>query len=352
MLADVVRTASNLNIRRIRKLPFPGYVLVAEGDKVDPSDVVAESLLPRKIVMIDIAHGLGISSDKVDKCMVHHVGDELEGGDIIAQCEGAFSRLVRTPNGGQFVDLTNGRAVIVAEERVIPLRAGIGGEVIEVIPEFGVVIQTCGSLLQGVWGNNKIGMGVLYYMDVGKDASLQALSDEELDGGQILVKETCLREELLKYALDRGAAGVVLKSMAPELIPFVNDMPIPVIVLGGFGVLALDHVRSDLLKSRVGKIAYVNATNDVDRLRGQRPEVVIPLDEKLMGKELGFQTTIAEGQRVRILAGDYVGRVGEVVEYPESPVRYESGLEYPSVVVQMEDGELVNIPQRAIVIFD
>lgn len=46
-------------------------------------------------------------------------------------------------------------------EAKMELRAGIPGTVIQVVPNCGVVIQTSGGLVQGVWGNGRIDAGLL-----------------------------------------------------------------------------------------------------------------------------------------------------------------------------------------------
>jgi hypothetical protein len=49
MLVDVCRASLLREIRRERRLPVPGDVLVNEGQKVEPLDVIAEAELPDQI---------------------------------------------------------------------------------------------------------------------------------------------------------------------------------------------------------------------------------------------------------------------------------------------------------------
>jgi len=351
MFADVVRTASIIDIQRPRKLPFPGRVLVSEGDQVIPEDVIAEAHLPGKMVMLDITSGLGISPNEVKASLVRSVGDDLEQGDIIAQFEGTLSRLVRTPIDGRLVDVSHGQAVIAAGESPVQIRAGMIGEVVEVIPEFGAVLQTRGSLLQGVWGNGKVGMGTLHWVESSLDESIPLSALEGLERGQLLAGGLCLHAVLLESALEQGATGWIVNALAPQLIPMVMALPLPVIVLGGFGVLPTDPGIRELLRNKEGKTACVNALA-VDIFKAQRPEVIIPLDERMTGENLGFQEEVTVGCRVRVLSGSQMGKTGVVMECPESPVHYESGLAYPSAVIQLGEGESISVPLKNLVVLE
>jgi len=351
MFVDVLRIASILEIQRIRQLPFSGIVLVKEGDQVNPDDVIAEASLPEKIVMLDISRGLSLPQDEAESCVVRGIGEKLSEGDIVAQCEKPLSRLVRAPVSGRLVDVTHGRAVLSAGENLIQVKAGMMGEVIEVIPEYGAVIQIHGSLLQGVWGNGKIGKGPLYWVDSPPSTPIEVPALEELESGQILSGGLCHHESVFEYALEKGVAGMILNAMSPGLIASVSALSIPVIVLSGFGAFPVDQRTADLFQSQTGKTACLNATV-ADTLRGTRPEVIIPLEGKLTGEDLGFQSDITAGQSVRILSGVFAGWVGEVEECPKDPIRFESGLKVSAAVIHLEDGKTVSVPQSNLVVLE
>lgn len=351
MFADVIRTASIIDIRRTRKLPCAGRVLVSEGDQVNAGDIIAEASLPSRMILLDIATGLGVSPDEVKAYLVRSIGDCLEQGDIIAQFDGTLSRLVRTPADGRLVDVINGQAVVAAGELPLQVKAGMTGNVAQVIPEFGAMLQTRGSLLQGVWGNGGIAMGALHWLESSPDEPISLSALEGFESGQMLACGLCFQAALLEFAHEGGAKGFIVNALAPELIPTVMVLPLPVVVLAGFGALPTDPVIRDLLRTNEGKSACMNASR-VDLFSAQRPEVIIPLNERMTGEGLGFQVEVAEGCRVRILSGGKIGRSGVVVECPESPVRYESGLEYPSALIQLGEGETESVPLKNLVVLE
>ncbi len=351
MLADVLRMASTLDIRRKRHLPLPGEVLVGEGDRVNPEDVIAQASLPKEIVMLDIAQGLGVSQDEAHSCIVRASGETLTEGDIIAQRDKPLYRLVRAPVDGRLVDIADGQVVIAVGERVIQVKAGMIGEILEILPEYGAAIYTHGSLLQGVWGNGKMGMGTLHWMESPKSEPIVDSALTDVENGAVVSGGLCCQASLFEKALEKEISGLILNAMAPELIPEAMALPFPVIVLSGFGTLPLNSSLADLFQSQSGKVACVNATS-MDEIKGQRPEVIIPIEGKLTGEKLGYKSEISTGRRVRIISGAFAGQAGEIQDCPEAPLRFESGLKVPAAVINLADGKSVTVPQSNLVILE
>jgi len=349
MFADVMRLASVLDIQRTRRLSVTGRVLVSEGDQVHPEDVIAETAISSGMIMIDLSLALGLPLEEAEACIVRKLGDELEEGDVVAQCDGTISRLVRAPADGRLVDIRDGRAMLAAGQTLIQVKAGMLGRVSEVIPEFGAVIQTQGSLVQGVWGNGKVGEGILNVLAGYQGSSMDAAALEDVENGQLLAGGVCLHAAVLEACVEKGCAGMILNRLAPELVPLANDLSVPVIVLSGFGRGLADKRTLDILTAGSGKTACVNASGP-DLFTGQRPETIIPEVEGEPEDGSGFQGVITVGQDVRILSDEYIGRVGTVAAFAKSPVRFESGLELLSAVVQLEDGESVSVPLQNLMI--
>ncbi len=349
MFADIVRLASVLDIQRTRKLSVPGRVLVSEGDQVHPEDVIAETAISSGIILIDLSLALGLPPEEAEVCIVRELGDELEEGDVVAKCDGTISRLVRAPADGRLVDIRDGRAMLAAGQTLLQVKAGMLGRISEVIPEYGAVIQTQGSLVQGVWGNGKVGEGILNVLAGYQEGSLEPAALDDVDSGQLLAGGVCLHAAVLEAGVEKGCAGMILNRLAPELIPLVKDLPVPVIILSGFGRGLADKRIFDILNAGSGKTACMNASGP-DLFTGQRPEMIIPEVEGEPEDGSGFQGVITVDQDVRILSGEFIGKVGTVAAFAKSPVRFESGLELLSAVVQLEDGESVSVPLQNLMI--
>ncbi len=346
MIVDVVRSASHIHICRVRQLPLPGHVLVNAGQSVAPGDLIAETSIPDQVMILDLVRGLGLSPDEADECAVREIGTFVKQGDVIAQFQGAFTRLVRTPIDARIIDIDQGKAVLATTTDQICVRAGMVGTVESLIPEFGAVIINRGALLQGVWGNGRFGSGPIFLVG---ETSAVALLEEDVESapeGSLLAAGLCLHASVLDAVCESRMGGIILGGLAPELKAQAIKMSIPVIVLNGFGLLPIDPVSFQLLQAKSGSFASVNASTS-NYFNGVRPEIIIPHeDEGPEEQPLGFQVKLNLGQQVRVLSGTAQGQVGEVVELPSARFRFESGLKIHAARVRLIGGQYVTIPQQ------
>jgi len=349
MIADVVRNAQVLDIRRVRKLPFPGEVWVEVGQSVHTGDEIARGMLASGVSILDIAKGLGVSPSEVQSCLVCEPGEVLMAGDIVAQCEGTFPRLVRAPMDGKFLEYYQGQVVLTADEQVIRCQAGLIGEVVELIPEYGAILTASGSLIQGVWGNGRVAEGILNLIDCPLETPLETTMLDSLETGHVLAAGNCQDEDVLRCLQDKEMAGVILGSLAPGLIPIAQELPMPMIVLSGFGSMSADPVRFNIFQSHAGEVVSVNASQG-DIVSGTRPEVIIPALGGDPEKGLGYREKLSLGQRVQVLSGPSCGSVGELVELSKIPGQFESGLVFLEAVVKLENEEMVTVPSQNLVI--
>ena len=81
-------------IRKIRKLPLPGEVVVNKGDKVQPDTMVAKIVLRPGIPwVIPAARLLGVESNELSKCLIKKVGDRVKVKEVIGVAEqGLYGR--------------------------------------------------------------------------------------------------------------------------------------------------------------------------------------------------------------------------------------------------------------------
>ena len=174
MQAPVHHIIGLTSIVRERLLPISGTVLVRLNQKVSPNDVIAEANWAREHVLLDVARTLGVSANAADRLIKCKENDRLAAKTEIATGKGLFPRSVVAPRDGRVVLVGGGQVLMEVGETKMELRAGISGTVIEVIPNRGVVIQTAGALVQGVWGNGRIDSGLLVNLAEKPDDVLDA----------------------------------------------------------------------------------------------------------------------------------------------------------------------------------
>lgn len=107
-------------VRKVRKLPLPGEVLVQVGDLVEPDTPVARiSLRPGIPWVIPAARLLGIEPEKLQSAMLRKVGDSVKTKEIIARAEqGLYGRKeLASPTDGIIEDIsTNSGRIVIREE--------------------------------------------------------------------------------------------------------------------------------------------------------------------------------------------------------------------------------------------
>jgi hypothetical protein len=343
MTVEVVRRAKHLDIKRVRTLPFPGRVLVNEGQQVHPGDILAEAQVPAELAFVDVARGLGVAPRKANACLIRNFAEELEAGDVLAESQGVFTRVVRMPFNGLFLDFVDGRAVFSTSVDVTSLRAAMIGIVETVIPEVGAVLSTRGSLLQGVWGNGLLGEGVLRALIPESDEDdLSSLLDS-VEPGQVIAPCWDLSAREIEFLLQRDISGLILYALKPDLISLVKSASVPVIILQGFGAISPDKQTTEILESRQGAIASIQACLP-EKLTGERPEVIIPGGEGDAGMDLGSREKLAIGHLVQVNAGPEQGKTGKVIALPEEKLRCENGLTVFSAEVRLENSDTIIVP--------
>jgi hypothetical protein len=329
-------------VHRSRVLPYPGRVLVHESQRVKATDTVATCTMPGSHLRLDLCAGLGIKS--VPKCtpfIERKVGDALQKGDIIAQTKGAFKRIVRAPSDGFIIALDNGTAMLEVENQTFELKAGFSGIVHAILPEIGVVIEFSGALLQGVWGNGLINQGVMASSNQNPGLEFSRSSLDVSMRGSIWVGSFCLQADALQAAAELPLRGLVLSSMSAELIPLAMQMDFPIVVMEGFGTIPLNLMAYKLLSTNDKREVCLNACA-WDRMKGERPEVTIPLPTE--GRVPEEVVDLAEDQSVHIGMPPNNGKIAIIKRIHPTADLLPSLVRAPFVEAATEAGEKMNLP--------
>lgn len=343
MLAPVTHILPLTTIRRERLLPIPGRVMVRTGQKVKPLDVVAEANLAPEHILLQVARGLGVSAEEADRLIERQAGDEVMEGDVIASRGGLARRVVRSPVSGRVVMVGDGLVLLEVESRPYQVLAGLPGNVTQVIPDRGAVIETTGALIQGVWGNGRLDFGLMHVV---METPVSTLTPDQLDvrmRGSIVLAGHCDHAEALEAAAEMALRGLILSSLRARLLPLAARQRFPVVVVEGFGQRPLQEATFQLLSTNDNREVVVNAER-FDRLAGRQPEIVIPLPAPPTTGVPQDVVDLAPGVKVRIISGPQAGALGTVAALRSGAVAFPSGLRAQAARVNLTGNKNVMVP--------
>lgn len=316
-------------IRRERTLPQPGQVLAREGARVNPGDILARAQLPGRHFIIDLVRRLKVPEAQVERYVLAGQGTAVEKGEVIARrpvALGLRKHTVRAPAKGMVVSVGGGKLLFASAGATVEVRAGMIGTVAAVNSESGVVLETTGALVQGLWGSGKVEYGVLRIVGSEPDQLLPVESLDVSARGAIVVGGVA-DENVLRTAETILARGLIVGSMSSMLIPVARFLSYPVLLTEGFGWSGMAAPAWEVLKANDGREAMIDA-RPADRWTGLRPEVIVPLSPEGQPPPLPSDgRPLAEGQRVRALRPPHAGAVGTVSYVPARAQVLASGVQ-------------------------
>lgn len=342
MLAPVTHVLPLMAVRRARVLPVNGRVLVREGQKVNAIDGIAETVLEKKHIMLNVRRALGVSQpDRLSKMITRNVGEVVKQGDVIAQTRGIFSRVLRAPADGEIMAIGGGQVLLETSGAPFIVQAGISGTVTKIIPERGAIVEGSGGLVQGVWGNGRVEQGILtVLLHSPEDEFTRRSVDVSMRGG-ILLGGYCVDSEALKTANEIAVRGLILGSMPASLMSLASQVNFPIILLEGFGKIPVNQVTYKVLTTNEKRDITINASA-WDPFAGERPELFIPLPAE--GEVFAETDDFKAGDTVRIQGQPYLGKMGTIEELPPGLRRLPNGIRAASAWVRLEDNTRVIVP--------
>ncbi len=342
MISPVTHILPLTHIRRVRVLPARGRIIARIGQKVNATDVIAECNQANKHVLVDVRNSLRLNrKDPLENVLERRVSEKVMEGDIIAQKGGLFKRVVRAPVSGEIIHIGSGRVMIEMLSDSFQLQAGYTGEVVEIIPEQGVVIEANGVLVQGVWGNGRLDQGMLLVLAQSPD---DILTPERLDVSMrsaVVLAGHCEQPEALKVGGDLPLRGLILGSATGDVIAAAEKVQYPVMILEGAGHMPIDSAAYKVLTTNKERAVCLNAAA-WDTLSGERPELLIPLPAA--AQTTAEADVFKPGQTVRIVVAPYGGQIGQVAKILPGNTRLPSGLRAECASVRLENGVPVTVP--------
>ncbi|MBU1319952.1 MAG: hypothetical protein KKG33_05795 [candidate division Zixibacteria bacterium] len=359
-----LKVTEMVTISKRRILPLKGDVVVKVGDKVAPDDVVARTDLPGNVEPINIANILGVPPEDVGECMLKKEGDQIAKGETIGMTKsffGLFKSEAKSKIDGSIENISNITGQVLLRGHPIPVevKAYLDGVITEVIPEEGVVVETSGSFIQGIFG---IGGETHGEIKVVAENNSVVLTESLIDAsceGKIVVGGSIVTAGAIKKAIEVKAKGIVVGGLDDkDLREFLGtdigvaitgseNITVTVVITEGFGQISMAGRTFDLLRSREGEMACINGATQI-RAGVIRPELVIPSKNPDADKAAGRTTEsvgLAVGSPVRVIRQPYFGQLGTVVDLQPELHQLESESKARILTVQFSEGNKVIVPR-------
>ena len=359
-----LRVTASAIIRRERRLPLRGQVLVKTGDSVGPQDVVARTELPGNVQTINLASRLDVDPGRIPQTLRKRVGADVRTGELLAETPGLFGfarRSVLVPADGfiESVSSVTGQIVLREPPTPVEVNAYVRGIVVQVLPDEGVVVEARGALLQGIFGVGGETWGAIALAVDSPDAELAPGRLRPEHRGHVVVGGAFVTHDALMRARELGVAAVVVgglddldlrRLLGRDLgvaITGSEDLGLTLVLTEGFGRIRMSDRAWELLSARARRLASVSGATQI-RAGVLRPEVLIP--EPGTGTaptEPEPEAGLALGSLVRVIREPYFGRVGQVVELPTELRRLETEAMVRVLVVVFPEGSTRVVVPRA-----
>ncbi len=201
-----LKVTPRTTVRKERRLPLPGDTKVEKGQRVGGDDIVARTELPGNVTTLNVGGLLGAPPEDVPAMMLKKAGDPVKKGEPVAQSKGLFGLFksdARSPITGSIESISSvtGQVILREPPQPVEVDAYIQGEVVEIIPNEGVVVETTASLVQGIFGVGGEVRGELKVVAETPDDVLEPKAIGDDCAGKIVVGGSLITYELIERAL-------------------------------------------------------------------------------------------------------------------------------------------------------
>jgi len=358
-------------IAKTRRLPIKGKVLVEVGDEVQPADAVARAELPGDIETQRLAEALGVEPSELTNKLRVKEGDTVEENQLLAEARfffGLFRSSARATTSGKvdFFSAVTGHLGIRKAPTPVEVNAYVSGRIKEVLPEEGVVVETTGAMVQGIFGVGPERTGRIMVAAKSPGEALRPGDVPPDCKGAVLVGGSGTDMETLRVAADRGAVGLVIGGMADAVLTEYlgrrigvavtgnEKVPLTVILTEGFGHMPMANRTFELFTRLSARECSLSGATQI-RAGVQRPEVIAPIkfgEGEEVGQAASGGGLLEEGTPVRVIRVPYFGQLGEVVELPAELQEMESGTRVRVLKARLAGGEVVTVPRANVEIIE
>lgn len=358
-------------VRKERRLPLKGEVLVQKNQTVNGEVIVARTSLPGNVSTVNVAGLLGVPAEDLNMMMTKKKGDSVKKDEPIALSKGffgIFKSVVKSPIDGSIESVSEitGQVILREAPKPVQVSAYIDGMVTEIFPDEGVLIETEASLIQGIFGFGGETRGVITVVTKSSNDPLTADDITEDCKDKIVVGGSIVDEPALKKARAVGAKGVVVGGIEDSTLQKFLGYDIGVAITGhekcgisvmvteGFGRMRMAEHTFKLINTLVGKMASMNGATQI-RAGVIRPELIVPYDHK---KDMKVEPTkkieggLVIGSLVRIIREPNFGMIGKVMNLPVELRNIETESKVRILEVELENGTRVGLPRANVEIIE
>lgn len=358
-----LRVTEHARVRRERRLPLRGQVLVEAGARVAPDTVVARADLPGNVQTVNLAARLGVDPARVADTLRSPVGSTVRAGEELARAASLFGLVtnrVEAPADGTIESVSPVTGQLILREPPIPVEvnAYVAGTVAGVLPGEGVVVEAEGALLQGIFGVGGETFGPIACAVAGPGDELRPSNLSREHRGCIVVGGAWVSHDTLLAARELGVAAVVVggfddadlrRLLGRDLgvaITGSEDIGLTLVITEGFGRIPMAERAWRLLAAHRGEVASVSGATQI-RAGVLRPEILVPGRPGAAAGEDADEGGLELGSPVRVIRPPFFGRLGRVSELPHELRALETEALVRVLVVEFADGGERAIVPRA-----
>ncbi len=358
-----LRVAPHTTVRRERRLPLKGEVVVSAGEAVGPDTVVARAVLPGNVQTVNLAARLGVDPVRVSGLLTRPIGSAVRKGEVVAVAKALFGLMrnqAESPADGTLESVSSVTGQLLLRESPIPVEvnAYVSGRVAEVMPDEGVIVESRGALVQGIFGVGGETFGRVAVVTARPDEPLEERHLRAEHRGAVIIGGSHVSHATVQRARELGVAAIVVGGFDDHdlrallgrdlgvAITGQEELGLTLVLTEGFGRIAMAGRTWELLGASAGHVASVSGATQI-RAGVMRPELFVPHDAS--GADRGREDaggSLELGSAVRVIREPWFGRLGRVVELPAELRALETEALVRVLVVEFgDDGTRATVPR-------
>lgn len=352
-------------VRKDRRLPLKGDVLVEKGDILKAEQIVARTELPGDVERLNFAGKIGATAKECKNFLTVEEGDEVKKGQIVGESSGFFGLFkthIKSPIDGTMESLSEitGMMTLRHPPKPIEVNAYINGRVVELIEDEGVTVESPATFIQGIFGIGGEEQGEIVVVADSNDYVLKESDITDKLKDKIIIGGSLITAPVLKKCVEVGAKGVIvggiddkdLKNFLGEEIGVAitgnEEKGITLIITEGFGEMHMAAKTFEILKGHNGRIASINGATQI-RAGVLRPELIVTHDDEIDSAdfEKSHESNLGMdiGSVVRVIREPNFGRIGKVSALPAQLEKIETEAKVRVLEVEFEEGRKVLLPR-------